>query len=213
VGGHPQPLAAFYAVSCLDAMRASLNEGDKSLLGMLQKLDVRYVSEVELRDVDPQFRSFLIWIRRRIISRRRSEDAMEHLSVTAAQRCVLESVGLLGTESVKLEQALGRVLAEDIRANRDQPPYDVSAMDGFALRSSDVANVPLSSKSSRTSRRAIYRADGAGRAVRTHHDRRAMPPGADAVIRVEDTQALAGGKVEIKVSVKPRNDIAIAART
>ena len=58
VGGYPQPLAAFYAVSCLDAMRASLDEGDKSLLGMLQKLDVRYVSEAELRDVDPQFRSF-----------------------------------------------------------------------------------------------------------------------------------------------------------
>ncbi len=58
VGGYPQPLAAFYAVSCMDAMQASLNEGDKSLLGMLRKLDVRYVSEAELRDVDPQFRSF-----------------------------------------------------------------------------------------------------------------------------------------------------------
>lgn len=58
VGGYPQPLAAFYATTCLDAMRASLADGDNSLRGMLQKLDVRYVSEAELRDIDPQLRSF-----------------------------------------------------------------------------------------------------------------------------------------------------------
>ena len=58
VGGYPQPLAAFYAASCLDAMRASLAQGDKSLRGMLQKLEVRYVNEAELREVDPQLRSF-----------------------------------------------------------------------------------------------------------------------------------------------------------
>ncbi len=58
VGGYPQPLAAFYASSCLDAMRASLADGDNSLRGMLRKLEVRYVSEAELRDIDPQLRSF-----------------------------------------------------------------------------------------------------------------------------------------------------------
>ncbi|MBI5005882.1 MAG: molybdenum cofactor guanylyltransferase [Nitrosomonadales bacterium] len=59
VGEHPQPLAAFYAASALEAMRASLESGDKSLRGMLQKLDVRYVSEAELRECDPQLRSFV----------------------------------------------------------------------------------------------------------------------------------------------------------
>lgn len=58
VGGHPQPLAAFYATSALDAMRTSLAGADKSLRGMLEKLNVDYVSEAELRACDPQLRSF-----------------------------------------------------------------------------------------------------------------------------------------------------------
>ncbi|MBI4808860.1 MAG: molybdenum cofactor guanylyltransferase [Nitrosomonadales bacterium] len=59
IDGYPQPLAAFYAASSLEAMRASLAAGDKSLRGMLQKLDVRYVSEAKLRECDPQLRSFV----------------------------------------------------------------------------------------------------------------------------------------------------------
>ena len=58
VGGYPQPLAAFYAMNALDVMRASIAQGDMSLRGMLQKLEVRYVSEAELRDCDPQLRCF-----------------------------------------------------------------------------------------------------------------------------------------------------------
>jgi len=59
VGGYPQPLAAFYATSALGAMRAGLAQGDRSLRDMLQRLEVRYVSEAELRDCDPQLRSFI----------------------------------------------------------------------------------------------------------------------------------------------------------
>lgn len=58
VDGYPQPLAAFYAQSALAVMRANMAGGDKSLRGMLQKLQVRYVSEAELRDCDPLLRSF-----------------------------------------------------------------------------------------------------------------------------------------------------------
>lgn len=58
IGGYPQPLAAFYATGTLAAMRASLAAGDRSLRGVLEKLDVRYVSEAELRECDPQLRSF-----------------------------------------------------------------------------------------------------------------------------------------------------------
>ena len=67
---------------------------------------------------------------------------MEYLSVAAAQQCVLEAVSAFGTEQVKLEQSLGRVLAEEVRANRDQPPYDISAMDGYALCSADLGSIP-----------------------------------------------------------------------
>ena len=58
VGDYAQPLAAFYATSTLEVMRATLAEGDRSLRGVLQKLEVRYVDEAELRDADPRLRSF-----------------------------------------------------------------------------------------------------------------------------------------------------------
>ena len=67
----------------------------------------------------------------------------KQLSVDAAQACIFGRLGLSGIETVSLEAALGRVLAEDIFANRDQPPFDVSAMDGFAVRSSDLADAAV----------------------------------------------------------------------
>jgi molybdopterin molybdotransferase len=133
---------------------------------------------------------------------------MEHLTVTAAQQCVLESVKLLGAESVGLEHSLGRVLAEDVRANRDQPPYDVSAMDGFALRSADVANAPAVLAIIED----IKAGDMPTRTVQAGQCARIMtgapvPQGADAVIRVEDTQAVSDTQVQINVTVKANNDI------
>lgn len=59
VQGHPQPLAAFYARSCLDVMRAHLESGGKnSLRAVLEKLDVCYVDEAEMLAADPGLRSF-----------------------------------------------------------------------------------------------------------------------------------------------------------
>jgi molybdopterin-guanine dinucleotide biosynthesis protein A len=58
-GGYPQPLAAFYASSCLEVVRAILNgNGSHSLLAPLDKLRVCYVTEDEMLAVDPQLRSF-----------------------------------------------------------------------------------------------------------------------------------------------------------
>lgn len=133
---------------------------------------------------------------------------MEHLTVTAAQRCVLDNIKSLGTESVKLEQSLGRVLAEDIRANRDQPPYDVSAMDGFALRSADVTNAPAMLEIIED----IKAGDMPQKTVQAGQCARIMtgapvPVGADAVIRVEDTQAVSDARIQINVCVKQNNDI------
>ena len=133
---------------------------------------------------------------------------MEHLSVSDAQKCVLESVAVLGTEPVRLEQSLGRVLAEDVRANRDLPPYDVSAMDGYALRSADLKNVPATLAIIED----IKAGDMPAKVVRAGQCARIMtgapvPQGADAVIRVEDTQAVSDGSVQINAAVKPGNDI------
>jgi len=56
---HPQPLAAFYASSCLAAMREHLaDSGKKSLRAVLEQLQVRYVDDAELLRVDPELRSF-----------------------------------------------------------------------------------------------------------------------------------------------------------
>ena len=59
VGGHPQPLAAFYASSCLEPIRALLAGGGKSSLrAALEQLRVCRVDEAELMAVDPELRSF-----------------------------------------------------------------------------------------------------------------------------------------------------------
>jgi molybdopterin molybdotransferase len=133
---------------------------------------------------------------------------MDGLTVAAAQRCVIAAMRTLGTERVPLQQALGRVLAEDVRANRDQPPYDVSAMDGFAIRSADLVSVPATLEIIED----IRAGDMPKQVIQPGQCARIMtgapvPPGADAVIRVEDTEALAERQVQINVAVKPRNDI------
>jgi len=133
---------------------------------------------------------------------------MEYLSVAAAQQCVLESVVVFGAEPVKLEQSLGRVLAEEVRANRDQPPYDISAMDGYALRSADLAVIPATLEIIED----IKAGDMPSKTLAPGQCARIMtgapmPLGADAVIRVEDTNALADNRVQINQAVKPGNDI------
>ncbi len=133
---------------------------------------------------------------------------MEHLSVAAAQQCVLESVATLGVEQVKLEQSLGRVLAEEVCSNRDQPPYDISAMDGYALRSADLAAIPATLEIVEDIKAgdmpAKTLAPGQCARIMTGAP---MPQGADAVIRVEDTEALADNSVQVNAAVKPGNDI------
>jgi molybdopterin molybdotransferase len=58
--------------------------------------------------------------------------------VAEARATMLAAVKTMGSETVPLEQALGRVLATAVSAARDQPPFAASAMDGFALRSADA---------------------------------------------------------------------------
>ena len=64
------------------------------------------------------------------------------LNMDAALAEILASVEALGVERIHIQDALGRVLAADVVADRDQPPFDRSAMDGFAVRSVDCASAP-----------------------------------------------------------------------
>jgi len=61
------------------------------------------------------------------------------ISVDEAQKIIAEKTSPLGTEQVCLEESLGRVLCEQIVADTDQPPFDRSAMDGYAIRSDDAS--------------------------------------------------------------------------
>ena len=130
------------------------------------------------------------------------------LSVDAALACVLEHAVLGMSESVPLEAAQSRVLATEVRANRDQPPFDVSAMDGYALRSADLATgtaVLTVLEDIKAGDRPRCRVE-AGECARIMTGA-PVPPGADAVLRVEDTQSLPDGRVECRKRVEAGNDI------
>ena len=68
------------------------------------------------------------------------------LSVADALARVLDGVEPLPRADAPLTEAAGRVLAADVAALRTQPPADLSAMDGYAVRAADVANVPATLK-------------------------------------------------------------------
>jgi molybdopterin molybdotransferase len=67
---------------------------------------------------------------------------MALMPVADALAKVLEGVTPLPSEKVSLPDAIGRVLAEDLVALRPQPPADLSAMDGYAVRAADAAKMP-----------------------------------------------------------------------
>ena len=66
------------------------------------------------------------------------------IPVAEARQRILADLPVMPAEQVGLNEALGRVLAEDVASRRTQPPLAVSAMDGYAVRASDVAQVPAS---------------------------------------------------------------------
>jgi molybdopterin molybdotransferase len=130
------------------------------------------------------------------------------LTVQDAQACILGKTTPLDTEDIALEQALGRVLATDVRANRDLPPYDVSAMDGYAVRSADLAAVPATLKIVDD----IKAGDMPRVALQPGQCARIMtgapvPAGADTVVRVEDTRPAPDGCAECLVSIPAATDI------
>ena len=64
---------------------------------------------------------------------------IDALSVGAAQERILRAIGRLAASIAPLDQALGLVLTQDVIAGYDNPPFDNSAMDGYACRAVDIA--------------------------------------------------------------------------
>jgi molybdopterin molybdotransferase len=127
------------------------------------------------------------------------------LTVAQARERILDRFVALDSETVALPEARGRVLAEEIRSERDVPPFANSAMDGYAVRARDVAQAsaaqpvrlrvlgeiragaaPLGSVQPQTALRIMTGA--------------MIPDGSDAVVRVEDT-AEHDGTVDVRVPV------------
>lgn len=111
-----------------------------------------------------------------------------------AQDIVLNAAMVLGCEKVSLLDALGRVLGEDIIAPRDNPPWNNSAMDGFAVRWADIkqdhaiTRIPeLRIIEEVQAGGAANKAVGPGEAIRIMTGA-PMPEGADTVVRVEFTE-------------------------
>ena len=127
------------------------------------------------------------------------------LGVDEALQRVLESVPVLGPEEIPLEACRGRTLAEEIRSTADMPPFDRTAMDGFALRARDVASPPavLEVIEEIPAGRDPARSVGSGQASRIMTGAM-IPPGADAIVMVEDTESVDDGRrVRILRAPKP----------
>lgn len=138
------------------------------------------------------------------------------LDVQEALSRILAAIETLGAESVALPDALDRVLAEDVQATLDLPPFANSSMDGFAVRAADVASATPDAPQPLTVSQDIPAGSISQVALNPGEAARIMtgaplPPGADAIVPVEATDAewAAGGEahlpgtVHIRQAVKP----------
>ncbi len=129
------------------------------------------------------------------------------IAVEDALQIVLENVSPLGIERVPILDALGRVIAEEVKSPRDVPSFDNSAMDGYAVRAADTAGasearpVELAVIETVAAGTMPSRTVGPGQAAKTMTGA-PIAPGADAVVPVERTRG-GDSTVEITQAVEP----------
>jgi len=115
-----------------------------------------------------------------------------------ALRLVLKHAEARGTESVSVASAVGRVLARDVVARISSPPFNRAAMDGYAVRAQDVAELPaeLEVVGQAFAGCPANLTIGPGQAcvITTGAP---VPPGADTVVMVEHTEQAAAGRVRV----------------
>lgn len=120
------------------------------------------------------------------------------ISVAEARRRILDPLAPTGVETVGLADALGRVLAAEVRARVTQPPVAVSAMDGYAVRADDVARTPatLRQVGEAPAGGAYDGVVGPREAVRIFTGG-PVPRGADTIVVQEDADA-DGARIVVK---------------
>jgi molybdopterin molybdotransferase len=142
----------------------------------------------------------------------KAADAITGLTqLQDAQQVVLDAAPVLGLEKVSILDALGRVLSEDILAGRDNPPWDNSAMDGFAVRWEDIKQeqaiqkpVTLSVIEDVPAGTMPSKVVGPGQAIRIMTGA-PIPRGADTVLKVEDTEPTSDSVRVFKAESKGAN--------
>ncbi|MDJ1484252.1 molybdopterin molybdotransferase MoeA [Cytophagaceae bacterium YF14B1] len=115
-------------------------------------------------------------------------------TVAEAQKSIISQAKSFGEETLPLEKALGRVLAQPILADRDYPPFNRSTMDGYAVQAADFLDKKLSQL------QLVERIHAGSVGTQEIHSGTCskimtgapVPSGADAVVRVEDTQETGG---------------------
>jgi len=127
---------------------------------------------------------------------------MSLLSVEQAQQRLLSDVQPLGEEQILLGHAHRRVLADQLTAPMNQPPFSASAMDGYAVCSSDISNqaepkVKLSIIGASSAGHPFAGQVGKGQVVRIFTGAQ-VPEGADAVVAQEDCERLNDTEVLVK---------------
>lgn len=125
--------------------------------------------------------------------------AMKLLPVDEARARMLAKVAALPAETVPLAACIGRVLAEDVAAGRDQPPFRASAMDGWAIRAADAPG-RLRIVGESAAGHGYEGALGPGQAVRIFTGA-AVPEGCDSIVLQED--ATREGDVVVVPAAQP----------
>jgi molybdopterin molybdotransferase len=130
------------------------------------------------------------------------------ISVEEAMDIVLSNTKMLGKEDTHIHSAFGYVLAENITADIDIPPFDKSAMDGYAVLVKDISTVPAILKVKDT----IKAGDNASGSIESGQCVKIMtgapvPIGADSVVMVEDTEQAENGFVRILKEIRKGQNI------
>jgi molybdopterin molybdotransferase len=133
---------------------------------------------------------------------------MTLMSVAAVKARILTSTEPLPSETVSIYEAHGRVMAQDLEATLTQPPFDASAMDGYAIRTDDAAAAPVTLRVTGASAAGHGFAGtvGAGEAVRIFTGA-PLPAGSGTIIIQENAQVPVPGEVVILEGAPPGNHI------
>jgi molybdopterin molybdotransferase len=131
---------------------------------------------------------------------------MALLPVAEALQRVLAQASALPAERAPLAEAHGRVLAEDVKSLRTQPPADVSAMDGYAVRAEDVMTAPIDLVvvGEVAAGRPFPGQVHGGQAVRIFTGGE-MPSGADTIVVQENTRREGDNVIVVTVAEKGRH--------